>query len=87
MNQLAGDMLVTVLNIDAEIKIRTNRLTEMERSAEDPMEPWLNEARVILREDVARLRLRREEQLRKLDAVLAGRTGNSARSSKHVLFG
>ncbi|NLP60280.1 hypothetical protein [Paraburkholderia sacchari] len=93
MNELAEDTLVTVLNIDAEIKVRIHRLIEMERGAEDPMEPWLNEARIILRNDVARLRARREEQLRKLNAVLAnrsagsGNSGGSARTSRHVPFG
>ncbi|WP_213302210.1 hypothetical protein [Paraburkholderia sacchari] len=92
MNELAEDTLVTVLNIDAEIKVRIHRLIEMERGAEDPMEPWLNEARIILRNDVARLRARREEQLRKLNAVLASRStgsGNSgalACTSRHVLL-
>ncbi|CAM2163068.1 conserved hypothetical protein [Paraburkholderia sacchari] len=93
MNELAEDTLVTVLNIDAEIKVRIHRLIEMERGAEDPMEPWLNEARIILRNDVARLRARREEQLRKLNAVLAkrstgpGNSGGLARTSRPVLFG
>jgi hypothetical protein len=86
MNEQAGDLLATVLNIDAEIRIRTNRLTEMERTAQGRMEPWLDEAQTVLRADVARLRARREEQLRKLEALLAGRpTGDLG--GKHAPFG
>ena len=86
MNELAGDLLATVLNIDAEIRIRTSRLTEMERSPQRGMEPWLDEAKIVLRADVARLRTRREEQLRKLEALLAGRPTGGA-GGKRVPFG
>lgn len=86
MNELAGDLLATVLNIDAEIRIRTNRLTEMERSPQGGMEPWLDEAQIVLRADVARLRARREEQLRKLEALLAGRPTGGV-GGPHVPFG
>ncbi|MFX1676408.1 hypothetical protein PWR63_29840 [Paraburkholderia sp. A2WS-5] len=86
MNELAGDMLATVLNIDAEIRVRTNRLAEMERSAQEGMDPWLDEAQAILLADVARLKARREEQLRKLEALVACRPARRS-TSKHVLFG
>jgi hypothetical protein len=73
MAQRAEDVLVNMLNIDGEIKIRMDRLAEMERGAEDCMAPWLNEARTVLRSDMALLRARREEHFLRLNALLASR--------------
>jgi len=67
MGQRNEDVLVAVLNIDAEIRARLDRLAEMERGAESCLAPWLDEARSALRNDLAKLRARREEQFLRLD--------------------
>ena len=72
MAQRPEDILVSMLNIDAEIRGRLVRLAELERSAEDSMAPWLNEARTVLRGDMAVLRTRREEHFLRLNALRAG---------------
>ena len=71
MAQRAEDVLVNMLNIDAEIRGRLDRLTEMEHGAQDGMAPWLNEARTVLREDMAMLRARREALFLSLNALRA----------------
>ncbi|QGZ59119.1 hypothetical protein [Paraburkholderia acidiphila] len=71
MGQRSEDILVAVLKIDAEIKARLARLAEMERGAEDCLAPWLDEARNVLRTDLATLRARREEQFLRLNGLVA----------------
>lgn len=60
-------MLVTLLNIDAEIRDRIERLAELEHSAGEFTAPWLGEARVALRTDLILLRSHREECFRRLN--------------------
>lgn len=78
MAQQAEDVLALMLNIDAVIRVRMDRLAEMERRADDCMAPLLNEARTVLRTDMALLRARREEHLRRLNALLAARRPGEA---------
>lgn len=72
MGQRSEDVLVTMLNIDAEIKARLERLAEMERGASDCLAPWLDEARSVLRTDLATLRARREEKFLALNGFASG---------------
>lgn len=78
MGQWAEDVLVSMLNIDAEIRIRMDRFAEMERGADDGMAPWLNEVRNVLRSDLAVLRARREEHFLRLNAMFANRPGSGS---------
>ncbi|MCP3711664.1 hypothetical protein M3I54_32735 [Paraburkholderia sp. CNPSo 3274] len=71
MGQRSEDVLVAMLNIDAEIRARLARLAEMERGAEDCLAPWLDEARIVLRTDLAMLRARREEQFLRLHSLVS----------------
>ncbi|MFT0172212.1 hypothetical protein ACLKMY_24930 [Paraburkholderia mimosarum] len=73
MGQRSEDLLVAMLNIDAEIRARVDRLSEMERDAEDCLAPWLDEARTVLRTDLATLRARREEQFLMLNGLVSSR--------------
>jgi hypothetical protein len=65
----AGDLLVAMLNIDAEIRDRMERLAELERSTDDLAAPWLDEARTALRTDVVLLTARREECFLRLNGA------------------
>lgn len=67
MAQRAGDLLVTLLNIDAEIRDRMERLAQLDHSAEECTAPWLGEARIALRTDLTLLRSHREECFRRLN--------------------
>ncbi|MCP3728427.1 hypothetical protein M3I53_35870 [Paraburkholderia sp. CNPSo 3272] len=69
MGQRSEDVLVRVLNIDAEIRGRLDRLAEMERSAEGRLAPWVDQARSVLRTDLGMLRARREEQFLRLTGL------------------
>ncbi|WP_322032728.1 hypothetical protein [Paraburkholderia sp. J76] len=72
MGQRSEDVLLAMLNIDAGIKARLERLAEMERGAGDCLAPWLDEARSVLRMDLATLRARREEQFLALNGLTRG---------------
>ncbi|MFT0173330.1 hypothetical protein ACLKMY_30760 [Paraburkholderia mimosarum] len=71
MRQRSEDLLVAMLNLDAEIRARVDRLAEMEGGAEDFLVPWLDEVRTVLRTDLAMLRARREEHFLRLNGVVA----------------
>jgi hypothetical protein len=62
MGQRSEDLLVALLRLDAEIRARVHHLAEMEREAQEYLVPRLEEARAVLRTDLAKLRVRREEK-------------------------
>lgn len=70
MRQCSEDVLASMLKLDAEIRARLDRLAEMERGAGDSLAPWLDEARSVLRTDLAMLRARREEQFLRLNGLI-----------------
>ncbi|WP_155836883.1 hypothetical protein [Paraburkholderia mimosarum] len=66
---MAHDLLVALLNLDAEIKYRLARLTQLDCQTDEPVTPWRQEARADLLGELALLQARREECFLKLNGV------------------
>ncbi|WP_028215546.1 hypothetical protein [Paraburkholderia mimosarum] len=66
---MAQDLLVALLNLDAEIKYRMARLTQLNCKTDEPVTAWLEEARAELLADLALLQARREDCFLKLNGV------------------
>ncbi|MEX3950915.1 hypothetical protein AB4Y40_24545 [Paraburkholderia sp. EG287B] len=81
----AEDLLVAMLNIDAEIKACMARLSEVERSTDHRAAAWLTETRTALRTDLALMKARREEYFLQLNGVQRDQGPRSASSGSRSI--
>ena len=69
LTQTAHDLLVALLNLDAEIKYRMARLAQLHCKTDEPVTPGREDARGDLLGELAVLQARREECFLKLNGV------------------
>ncbi|MEX3924967.1 hypothetical protein AB4Y36_13180 [Paraburkholderia sp. BR10936] len=74
------DLLVALLNIDAEIKACMERLSEVERGTDHHAAAWSTEIRTALRTDLVLMKERREEYFLRLNGVQPDPAPRSASS-------